>query len=218
MFTGLIQGIGSLVKIQSKGADSLLGISFGSLDHQNIALGDSIAVNGVCLTVTTLTESGFEADVSAETLRLTTLGTLTPNTLLNLEKSLTPNSFLGGHLVSGHVDGIGEVLKRRDEGRSQYFRIVVDKSLAPYIAKKGSICVDGISLTVNQVYDDGFEVNIVPHTLAHTNLDEAQVGRKVNIEVDLVARYLERLMLFQSHDNTGITQELLQNSGFTIKS
>lgn len=216
MFTGLIQGIGKLAKRQTKGSDCELTIEFGSLAHDNVSLGDSIAVNGVCLTVTGQGENHLTADVSAETLRLTTLGSLPLNSRVNLEKSLTPSSFLGGHLVSGHVDGIAQVDKRSDEGRSQCFVFTLGRDLLPYVAKKGSICVDGISLTVNQVFDDSFSVNIVPHTLQHTNLHDANQGTKVNIEVDILARYIERLLQFSSADT--ISRELLEKSGFLSKS
>jgi len=180
-------------------------------------LGDSIATNGVCLTVVALTGRGFSADVSRETLSLTTLQRLRPGTRVNLEKALTLQTRLGGHLVSGHVDGVGEVVSRRNDGRSIRFRIKAPVDLAKYIAHKGSICVDGISLTVNAVDGAEFELNIVPHTLQETTLGDFMPGRRVNLEVDVIARYLERLLLGERAAQPtagGITTTFLAEHGF----
>jgi riboflavin synthase len=160
-----------------------------------VGLGDSIAVNGVCLTVVELPGDGFIADVSIETLNFTTAGQWKTATPVNLERALTPSTRLGGHLVSGHVDGVGEVVERHQDARSERFRIKAPAELARYIAHKGSISVDGTSLTVNAVSGDEFELNIVPHTLVHTVFGTYQAGTKVNLEVDVIARYLERLLL-----------------------
>ncbi|MBI5782729.1 MAG: riboflavin synthase, partial [Gammaproteobacteria bacterium] len=195
MFTGIIQAVGKIAVIEQKGGDARMRVDAGRLDMSNVNTGDSIAVSGVCLTAVEHSASGFTADVSGETLSRTTLGKLRPGDAVNLEKALTLGSPLGGHLVSGHVDGVGTVVGREAEGRSMQFRFQAPDTLARYIAEKGSICVDGVSLTVNVVNGAKFDVNIVPHTLAETTLDNLRPGSKVNLEVDLVARYLERLML-----------------------
>ena len=186
------------------------------LDLSDIALGDSIAVSGVCLTAVELTGDGFWADVSGETLSRTTLGALRPGDPVNLEKALTPTTRLGGHLVSGHVDGVGRVAERRPEARSVRFVIEAPCELARYIAEKGSIAVDGVSLTVNRVDGARFDLNIVPHTLAETTLDRFAPGRAVNLEVDVIARYLERLLLGDraAEPRGGVTLETLAQHGF----
>jgi riboflavin synthase len=181
-------------------------------------MGDSIAVNGVCLTAVELPGDGFSADVSNETLALTTLGNLKVGSRVNLEKALTLSDRLGGHLVSGHVDGIGTVLERSPDARSERFVIEAPDVLARYIAQKGSVCVDGTSLTVNKVDGARFELNIVPHTLQETIIGDYVPGSEVNLEVDLIARYLERLMLGEraglSGEKTDINEELLRKTGF----
>ncbi len=199
MFTGIIQCLGTLNEISDRGADMRLAIEAPELDASRAGIGDSIAVNGVCLTAVEITGQGFYADVSRETLAHTTLGMLAPQAQVNLETALTPSSALGGHLVSGHVDGLGQVLERRKDARSEYFRIQAPQALARYIPRKGSICIDGVSLTINDVDAAQFSVNIVPHTLQHTCMSEYQVGQKVNLEVDQIARYLERLLLAQQN-------------------
>jgi riboflavin synthase len=195
-----------------------IGISTGNLPLDDVATGDSIAVSGVCLTVVELTAGGFNADVSGETLRRSILGKLAVNAAVNLEKALTLGTRLGGHLVSGHVDGISTVIARREDNRSVQFTIRAPDELARYIATKGSICVDGVSLTVNGVQGAEFELNIVPHTLAVTTMNGYRVGRQVNLEVDLIARYLERLLLGEraAHPGAGggISREILAASGF----
>ena len=195
MFTGIIEEIGEVAVLEPRGGDIRLRLRTGKLDLADVALGDSIAVNGVCLTVVQLPGDGFAADVSRETLSLTSLGQLAPGSRVNLEKALTLASRLGGHMVSGHVDGLGQVVERHDDARSVRFAIEAPQALARYIAHKGSITVDGTSLTVNAVQGRRFELNIVPHTLHETIIDGYDVGRQVNLEVDLIARYLERLVL-----------------------
>lgn len=194
MFTGLIEGVGSLAARETRGGDARLRIDTGTLPFGDAALGESIAVNGVCLTVVAFGAAHFEADASNETLALTTLGTLPVGRALNMERAMRPDDRLGGHLVSGHVDGVGRVLSIHDDARAQRWRFTAPRALLRYVARKGSICVDGASLTVNDVDDDGFEVALVPHTVSHTAFSQARVGDAVNLEVDLVARYVERLL------------------------
>lgn len=194
MFTGIIEAIGSIAVVEPRGADVRLRVTTGKLDLSDLKRGDSIAVSGVCLTAVVLTGDGFWADVSAETLQRTVLAETGVGAAVNLEKALTPTTRLGGHLVSGHVDGIGSVIEHCEDGRSVRFRIEAPGGLARYIAEKGSICVDGVSLTVNGIEGTVFGVNIVPHTLENTTLGEYRAGRRVNLEVDIIARYLERLL------------------------
>lgn len=220
MFTGIIQAVGRIAALEPKGADMRLYVHTGKLDLSDVSLGDSIAVSGVCLTAVALPGDGFWADVSNETLQRTVLGAVVPGTAVNLEKALTPASRLGGHLVSGHVDGVGVVRERRDDGRSVRFRLQAPDELARYIAEKGSICVDGISLTVNAVHGALFDLNIVPHTLQETTMETYGVGRRVNLEVDLIARYLERLLLGEgaaSAGGSGISPQFLAEHGFLKK-
>ncbi len=218
MFTGIIEAIGSIASIERKGNDARIFIRTGKLDLSDVKLGDSIAVNGVCLTAVELPdEEGFWADVSGETLTRTRFADIKQGSRVNLEKALTPNTRLGGHLVSGHVDGVGEIIERGPVGRSVRFRIKAEDKLARYIAEKGSICVDGISLTVNRVEGAVFELNIVPHTLVETIMDDYQVGTQVNLEVDIIARYLERLLQGDKAaeaDSGGITAAMLAEYGF----
>lgn len=194
MFTGIIQGLGVVAASERRAGDLRVHIDTGGLDLADVTLGDSIAVNGVCLTVVALPGTGFIADVSVETLDLTTVGAWPLGTRVNLEKALTPTTRLGGHLVSGHVDGVGEVVSRHADARSVRFRMRAPAHLARYIAHKGSVAVDGVSLTVNRVDGAEFELNIVPHTLEHTVFGDYQPGVQVNLEVDVIARYLERLL------------------------
>ncbi len=194
MFTGIIQAVGTLAAVEAHGAERRLSITTGALDLSDARIGDSIAVSGVCLTATILRADGFWCDVSGETLARTTLGELRVGSKLNLETALLPTTRLGGHLVSGHVDGVGTIVEQRTEGQSLRVSVEVPKELAKYIAVKGSVCVNGVSLTVNEVSSARFTVNLVPHTLQQTTLGENVVGSRVNIEVDLIARYLERLL------------------------
>lgn len=193
MFTGIIQAIGKVSARDTRGGDARLRIEAGRLLLQHVTIGDSIAVEGVCLTVATRTHEAFEADVSRETLRLTTFGALPAGARVNLEKALALGQPLGGHLMSGHVDGVGHVRLRRTEARSTRFEIEAPAELARYIARKGSIAVNGVSLTVNEVHANHFGVNLIPHTLEVTTLGSLRTGDRVNLEIDLIARYLERL-------------------------
>ena len=194
MFTGLIEGVGRLASREARGGDARLRIDAGTLPFGDVQLGESIAVNGVCLTVVTFDATGFDADASTETLSLTTLGALPPGRAVNLERAMRPTDRLGGHMVSGHVDGVGRVASVHEDARAQRWRFEAPPSLLRYIATKGSICVDGVSLTVNAVDEAGFEVALVPHTVAHTAFGQTEVGDAVNLEDDLVARYVERLL------------------------
>lgn len=194
MFTGIIQAVGTLVAREAQGAGARVRIDAGTLDLADVALGDSIAVCGVCLTVIARDGGCWSADVSAETLARTTLGRLAPGARLNLEKALRLCDRLGGHLVSGHVDGVGEVVRIEAEaGGAQRWSFAAPRALMRYVAVKGSICVDGTSLTVNSVAADGFGVTLIPHTLAATRFATLAPGAAVNLEVDLMARYAERL-------------------------
>jgi riboflavin synthase len=195
MFTGIIESIGSIRAITPKGGDVRVYVATGKLDLSDVKLGDSIAVNGVCLTAVELPGDGFWADVSRETLDVTAFIDLKTGSPVNLEKALTPTTRLGGHLVSGHVDGVGEIVSREENARAIQFKVRAPRELAKYISHKGSITVDGTSLTVNAVDGAEFELTIVPHTLAETIMADYRPGRKVNLEVDLLARYLERLLM-----------------------
>jgi riboflavin synthase len=216
MFTGIIQAIGRVAAVEPKGGDVRLSIETGMFPLSDVAVGDSIAVSGVCLTAVELGVDRFLADLSRETLARTTLADARIGTPVNLELALTPTTRLGGHIVSGHVDGVGVVLGRQEDARSVRFQIRGPDALAKYIAEKGSVCVDGISLTVNRVNGAAFDVNIVPHTLAETTLGTTRTGGKVNLEVDILARYLERLMLGEQAAvaESGVTKDLLRQSGF----
>ena len=194
MFTGIIQGVGRLAGIEPRGGDVRLVVEVGSLAFEDVELGESIAVNGVCLTVVEFDESTFSADASNETLSLTTLGGLAEGDALNLERAMRPVDRLGGHMVSGHVDGVGRVAAIEPDARAQRWRFEASPDVLRYVAKKGSICVDGVSLTVNEVDDAGFEVALIPHTVQHTRFAHTGVGDPVNLEVDLIARYVERLL------------------------
>jgi riboflavin synthase len=216
MFTGIIQAVGKIAIIETMNGDARVRIDAGALDMRDVRQGDSISVNGVCLTAVECGPSSFAADASSETLAHTTLGSLRAGDRVNLEKALTPSSRLGGHFVSGHVDGVGAVLARHREARSERFRIRAPAVLARYIAAKGSICVDGVSLTVNTVAGADFEFNAVPHSLQATILGDYRPGRRVNLEVDLIARYLERLLLGERAAGEGatLTQAFLAEHGF----
>jgi len=224
MFTGIIQSVGRIVALQRSNDDIRLTLDIGKLPLSELALGDSVAVNGICLTVVEKTQNGFSADMSKETLSCTTAGNWKQGDTVNLELALTPTTRLGGHLVSGHVDGLGEVVRRWSDGKSERFILKAPVALAKYIAAKGSICIDGISLTVNKVDGASFDVNIVPHTLQETTMGNYQAGTKVNLEVDLIARYLERLVLGDkaAEGNVSLTtatvsaidKEFLKKNGF----
>lgn len=194
MFTGIIQDVGRIHSVETRGGDVRLGIAVDHLDLGRQRTGDSIAVAGVCLTVIGVEGAVFHADVSRETLGLTTLGETVAGRRVNLEPALRAGDPLGGHLVSGHVDGIASVLSRSGDARSQRFRLRAPPELARYLARKGSVALDGVSLTVNAVAGAEFDINLVPHTLAVTTLGELQPGARVNIEIDTMARYVERLL------------------------
>ena len=194
MFTGIIEAVGRLQSSEKRQGDLRMTVDSGQLDLSDVQLGDSIATNGVCLTVVELTGSGYVADVSLETLEYTTLDKLPAGSPLNLEKALTPTTRLGGHLVSGHVDGVGCVVSVESAARSSVFWLEAPKALARYIAHKGSVTIDGVSLTVNKVDGCRFALNIVPHTQQETIISHYRPGTRVNLEVDLLARYLERLL------------------------
>ncbi len=193
MFTGIVAAMGTLLERSGHGGDRRLRIAAGTLDLGDVDIGDSIAVNGCCLTVVELEADGFSADVSNETLRCTTLGALEPGRRVNLEKAMRFGDRLGGHLVSGHVDGIGALLRRESDGDSLLLSLRAPADLARYIARKGCVCIDGASLTVNEVDGTDFNVNIIPHTRAETIIGQYREGQQVNLEVDLLARYIERL-------------------------
>lgn len=212
MFTGIVKAVGTIEKITRKGGDLRLRIEAADVAWDDFAAGESIAVNGVCLTADEIFDSGFEADVSAESIAVTTLGKLDEASRVNLEPSVGLGERLGGHLVSGHVDCTGEIEAREADARSVRLVILIPEEYGRYVAKKGSICVDGVSLTVNEVSDGKFGVNIIPHTAHATIIGDYQPGTEVNIEVDLLARYVERL-LDTGADST-ITKEFLKAHGY----
>lgn len=212
MFTGIVASVGRIERLESRGGDMRLHVDTAGLDLADVALGDSIAVAGCCLTVVSLAERGFAADVSNESLSLTTLGKLRAGDPVNLEKALRLADRLGGHLVSGHVDGLGKVISVADDGRSQRWLFEVPDGLARYIVHKGSITIDGTSLTVNEVDAARFGVNLIPHTVEHTSFHARKAGDAVNIEVDVVARYVERLL--GDGKTSGIDIDFLARHGY----
>jgi riboflavin synthase len=214
MFTGIIAAIGKIEVVQPKGGDLRLQVATENLDLSDVSLGDSVAVNGVCLTVVDISNATLSFDVSRESLERTSLGNVESGSAINLEKALAVGDRLGGHFVSGHVDGLGKVVSKQESARSVIFRIEVPAGLERYIAEKGSICIDGTSLTVNNVADNWFEVNIIPHTMQETIMSSYSVGTKINLEVDLIARYLERLLPPQQDTAATITKETLLKHGF----
>ena len=193
MFTGIVTATGSILAIEERGADKRFTINTGKLDLSDVNIGDSISVNGTCLTATELTENGFSTDLSTETLAVTTFGAATLGTRVNLEKALMLSDRLGGHIVSGHVDGIGVITDLYEDARSIRYEISMPAELNRYLCKKGSICIDGVSLTVNDVVANSFFVNIIPHTMDETIFSTYEKETKVNLEVDMIARYLEGL-------------------------
>ena len=211
MFTGLIKARGTITAIRPRSGDVRLSVHSTGLPWQEYEVGESIAVNGVCLTAVTLRDDGFDTDVSVETLKVTGLGKLEVGSAVNLEPSLSLGERLGGHLVSGHVDCTGTVTARSADARSIRLVVEIPKEYARYVAKKGSVCVDGVSLTINEVSVNSFDVNIIPHTAEVTIIDDYVVGTVVNIEVDLLARYTERLL---NHDGGGISLDLLKAHGY----
>ncbi len=216
MFTGIVQGMGTVRTLDPRGGDVRLRIDAAALGLADLRPGDSIAVNGVCLTALEPAADEFCADVSLETLARTTLGELRGGDRVNLEPALLPTTRLGGHLVSGHVDGVARVVDLREAARSRVLRFAVPAELARYLAAKGSVCVDGVSLTVNVVVGAEFEVNVIPHTFERTVVGAYRCGTRVNIEVDLVARYLESLLAARTTTGGagGVTRALLEQYGF----
>ena len=195
MFTGIIQSTGKINAIDQHGADSRFVFNTGNMDLSDLNVGDSVAVNGACLTIIGKDDDSFTADLSNETLKLTTFSKLEAGSSINLEKAMQLSDRLNGHMVSGHIDGIGNVLDMDDDARSIRYTIEVPTALSRYISKKGSVTVDGVSLTINTVEGNTFSVNIIPHTLSETIFSEYEVGSQVNIEVDLIARYLDQLIV-----------------------
>ena len=211
MFTGIIKAKGTIGAMDKRGGDVRLSVRSAGLPWSDYEPGESIAVNGVCLTAVALHEDGFDTDVSVETLDVTALGGLTVGSSVNLEPAISLGERLGGHLVSGHVDCTGKVLSRAADARSMRLAIEIPKEYARYVAKKGSVCIDGVSLTVNEVSGNTFELNIIPHTTEVTIIDDYAAGTVVNVEVDLLARYLERLL---DKDGDGISLEFLKGHGY----
>ena len=217
MFTGIIEAIGQIHTIGITAHGARINVATGLLDMQDVKLGDSIATNGICLTVVDFSANSFSADVSNETLTRTGFAHYKSGQQVNLEKAMLPTTRFGGHMVSGHVDALSEVVGVEHDGNSIHYWVSMPKNLAAYIAEKGSITIDGTSLTVNSLADDKFRLTIVPHTTEQTIISRYQVGSKVNVEVDLIARYIERLLTHNTTDNnqqSGVTHELLARSGF----
>ncbi len=216
MFTGIIEAVGKLTAITAKGEDISITVDTGKLDMSDVKLGDSIATNGVCLTVVAFGSRSYTADLSLETLNLTGFTQYKMGDKVNLEKAMLPTTRFGGHIVSGHVDGVGSIVERNQVGRAIEFWVEIPNDITKYVAYKGSITVDGISLTVNELRKNAFKLTIVPHTSEETTMDNFQVGRKVNLEVDVLARYMERLLQGNSEQQpeSKITMEFLQQNGF----
>lgn len=220
MFTGIIEALGTITKLDNRGTDIRLTVSSQTLDMSDVALGDSIATNGVCLTVTELGDNYYCADVSAETIKLTGFAHYATGSKVNLEKAMRPTDRFGGHIVSGHVDGVGTVSNIIKHAEYIEFWVKAPEEIAKYIAHKGSITVDGISLTVNEVNGAEFMLWIIPHTLKETIMGSYKVGTAVNLEVDVIARYLERLMLGDKAakpTKKGIDMAFLAENGFLKK-
>ncbi|WCE30380.1 riboflavin synthase [Vibrio sp. SCSIO 43137] len=217
MFTGIIEATGTLAAITPKGEDISITVNSGKLDMSDVKLGDSIATNGVCLTVVQFSENSYSADLSLETLKLTGFDSANVGDPVNLEKAMLPTTRFGGHIVSGHVDGVGVIAERHQVGRAVEYWIDMPEEISRYVAYKGSITVDGISLTVNDLRENAFKLTIVPHTSEETTIDTFQVGKKVNLEVDVLARYMERLLQGNSGKEekpSRLTMEFLQQNGF----
>ncbi|OBT16843.1 riboflavin synthase subunit alpha [Vibrio sp. UCD-FRSSP16_10] len=217
MFTGIVEAVGTLANITNQGEDISITVETGLLDMSDVKLGDSIATNGICLTVVRFDQRSFTADLSVETLTATGFAQYQVGDRVNLEKAMLPTTRFGGHIVSGHVDGVGTIIERIPVGRAVEYWVELPSELERYVAQKGSITVDGISLTVNDLRKNGFKLTIVPHTAQQTIIDEFVVGRKVNLEVDVLARYMERLLGVgseQSQESSSMTMEFLQQNGF----
>ncbi|MBY8236279.1 riboflavin synthase [Vibrio fluvialis] len=216
MFTGIVEAVGTLTAITPKGEDITISVDAGKLDMGDVKLGDSIATNGVCLTVVEFNSHSYSADLSLETLKKSGFADYKVGDKVNLEKAMLPTTRFGGHIVSGHVDGVGEIVERNPVGRAIELWVAMPAELSKYVAEKGSITVDGISLTVNDLRKNAFKLTIVPHTTQETTIDHFQVGRKVNLEVDVLARYLARLLNGgrDEQPESRITMEFLQQNGF----
>lgn len=216
MFTGIIEAIGSIKAININSQGARIDIAVGKLDMGDVKLGDSIATNGICLTVVDFDTHSFSADVSTETLKRTGFANYQVGQRVNLEKAMLPTTRFGGHIVSGHVDAVSEIISITPSGNSVEYWLSMSAEIAPYIAEKGSITIDGVSLTVNSITDSSFRLTIVPHTAEETIITQYQAGTKVNIEVDVMARYIERLLTTKHNAGTpsGVTHELLARSGF----
>lgn len=214
MFTGLIEDLGTLQEIRTGTDQARLTVATG-LPMAELTLGESIAINGVCLTVTSFGDGAFCADVSPETLKCTSLGRLTRGSRVNLERALRLSDRLGGHLVTGHVDGLGRIVERRKDGNAWFFKFQTDAAVCAFLVAKGSVTIDGISLTVNEVFEDTFSLAIIPHTLSMTTLQDRKIGEEVNIETDLIGKYVARFL----QDGTsgkpqGVTMDILAKHGF----
>ncbi len=215
MFTGIIEATGVISQLTAQAGDLTVRIQSATLDFSDVKLGDSIASNGVCLTVTALGQDWFSADLSTESLALTLFASYKTGQRINLEKALLPTTRLGGHLVSGHVDGVTTVSRLEKTGRAWHIYLKTPPVLAKYIAHKGSITIDGVSLTVNELLADEFRLTLVPHTAMQTTLQQLTPGQPVHLEVDVLARYLERLLTGQTATaKSGVSLELLQQRGF----
>jgi riboflavin synthase len=216
MFTGIVEAVGTLTAITPKGEDISVTVEVGKLDMSDVKLGDSIATNGVCLTVVDFSSTSYTADLSIETLQKTGFTDYQAGDKVNLEKAMLPTTRFGGHIVSGHVDSVGEIVERNMVGRAIEFWVSMPEEIAKYVAEKGSITVDGISLTVNDLRKNAFRLTIVPHTGEETTIADFHVGRKVNLEVDVLARYMERLLTSQREQQpeSRITMDFLQQNGF----
>ena len=215
MFTGIIEAVGKIEALSQEKGEWRLKVSTGDLDLSDVKIGDSLAVSGCCLTVVEKHANAFSADVSNETMRCTALGTLGIGSLVNLEKAMLATDRFGGHIVSGHVDGVGQLLKIENEGQSIKMTFKMPLNLIKYVAAKGSICVDGTSLTVNEVKEDYFIVNVIPHTQDETISGSYKVGNNVNLEVDIIARYLERMSRDMNNKVQEITESYLEEKGFS---
>lgn len=217
MFTGIIEAVGHIQAVQVNAQGARILVSTGSLDMSDVKLGDSIATNGICLTVVAFDSNSYSADVSNETLTRTGFAHYSVGQKVNLEKAMLPTTRFGGHMVSGHVDALAEIVAVEQDGNSIHYWVSMPDSLAPYIAEKGSVTIDGTSLTVNSLAEDKFRLTIVPHTTEQTIISSYQAGSKVNLEVDLIARYIERLLTHktaETNQSSGVTRELLARSGF----
>jgi len=214
MFTGIIKAKGTIRSVKKRGGDLCLSVESAGIDWSDFEIGESISVNGVCLTATALQPNGFDADVSMETMNVTALGALAAGNSVNLEPSISLGERLGGHLVSGHVDCVGTVTARSNDARSVRLAIEIPEEYGRYIAKKGAVCVDGVSLTINEVSARAFEVNIIPHTAEETIIGDYTAGTTVNIEVDLLARYIERLLTGTGDSESDISVDFLKAHGY----